>query len=273
MCEFCASHGGKTRWYLNPENYSETLLEDKKRMKILYNISGYGIDYYLERTTRLGKLANLPVVGGVFRKIANWMSPGMHSGQVVTTEEAIKVLELADNVCILECMCRRLVHAEKKAVCINFGPIKELFEMLKPSERIEVRPIDEVQELVRECASQGLYHEVLWAKIPYPVVICNCQVEYCCAAKLRFLYNIQKSLVKGHFVSSVTKKCDGCEGESSPICVEKCPFKAMTYNAEEKRAIVNQQLCFGCGVCKNLCPKDAIALIPRESIPAIKHLW
>ncbi|HUY01608.1 MAG TPA: hypothetical protein VMV49_18740 [Candidatus Deferrimicrobium sp.] len=34
MCEFCASHGGKTRWYLNPDNFSKDLLEDKKRMKV-----------------------------------------------------------------------------------------------------------------------------------------------------------------------------------------------------------------------------------------------
>lgn len=273
MCEFCASHGGKTRWYLNPKNFSEDLLDDKKRMKVLYDITGYGIDYYLESMTRLSALTKLPLIGRLVRSIGNYLAPRLHSGQIITTNEAIEMLKLADNVCILDCMCRRLIHAEKKPVCINFGPIKELFEMMKPSEKIEVRPVDEIKELIHECDSQGLYHQVLWAKIPFPVAICNCKMEYCSSNKLRSLYHIKNSLLKGHYISSVSEKCDGCEGEEHPICVENCPFKAITYNIEEKRAMVNIKICFGCGICKNMCPKDAITLISRESIPQIKNFW
>ncbi len=273
MCEFCASHGGKTYWYLNPENFSKELLEDKKRMKLLYDITGYGIDYYIERNTRLARLANLPVMGYLFRKIFDSMAPGMHSGQIITTEEAVKMLELAENVCILDCMCRKLVHAEKKPVCINFGPIKELFEVMRPSEHIEVRPIEEVQELIRECTSQGLYHQVLWAKIPYPVAICNCDFRYCTSAKLRTDYHLKNGLVKGHYVSSVSDKCNGCEGEQQPICVERCPFKAIGYNEASFKVQIDFKRCFGCGVCENSCPQKAIHLIKRESIPELQKVW
>ena len=271
MCDFCASHGGKTRWYLNPANFSKDLLEDKKRMKLLMNLTGYGIDYYMDRTLRLGALASS--LGPIGRKIGDLIAPGRHSGQIITTDEAVKMLEIADNVCILECMCRRLIHGEKKMACINFGPVKELFQMLKPSEKIEVRPIDEVQELVRDCASQGLYHQVLWAKIPYPIVICNCNLNYCSSAKGRLLYKIKSALLKGHFVSSVSGKCDGCVGEKEPICVQKCTFKAMQYDSTIKIAKVNIQNCFGCGVCQGVCPKNAIILLDRASIPQISNNW
>ena len=273
MCEFCASHGGKTRWYLNPKNFSPELLEDKKRMKVLHDITGYGIDYYIDRVTSLAKLTRIPLLGHVLKGLGNRIAAGRHSGQIVTTEEATQLLKLADNVCVLDCMCRRLVHGEKKAMCINFGPIKELFEIMKPSEVIEVRPIDEVADLIRDSTSQGLYHQVLWAKIPYPVAICNCQKEYCNSFKIRSLYNVQSSLYKGHYVSSVSEKCDGCEGKPQAICVEKCPFKAITFNSVERKAESDQTQCFGCGICKNLCPKGAVTLISRDSIPKIKKLW
>lgn len=271
MCDFCASHGGKTRWYLNPANFSKNLLEDKKRMKLLYELTGYGTDYYIDRTLRLGAQASS--LGPIGRKIGDLIAPGRHSGQIVTTAEAVKILEIADNVCILECMCRRLIHGEKKMACINFGPVKELFEMLKPSEKIEVRPIDEVQELVRDFGSQGLYHQVLWAKIPYPIVICNCDLKYCTSAKGRFIYKIKSALLKGHYVSSVSEKCDGCVGEKEPLCIQKCPFKAMQYDSAAHTVKVNLKACFGCGVCQDVCPRRAIVLLDRVSIPQVTKSW
>ena len=242
-------------------------------MKLLYDITGYGIEYYIDRMTRLAKLAKIPLIGHILRGMGNRITAGRHSGQIVTTEEATQLLKLADNVCVLDCMCRKLVHGEKKALCINFGPIKELFEIMKPSEVIEVRPVDEVADLIRESTSQGLFHQVLWAKIPFPVAICNCQMEYCTSFKIRSITNVPSSLLKGHYVSSVSEKCNGCEGQTQPICVEKCPFKAMAFNPTENKAESDKTQCFGCGVCKNLCPKDAITLISRESMSKIKNLW
>ena len=33
MCEFCEKHGQGNRWYLNPENFSEKMMEDPQRVK------------------------------------------------------------------------------------------------------------------------------------------------------------------------------------------------------------------------------------------------
>jgi len=242
-------------------------------MKLLTELTGYGIDYYMDRMIHLSTLTKIPLVGHILRAVGDYLAPGMHSGQIITTQEAIKMLQLADNVCILDCMCRRLIHGEKKMICINFGPIKELFEMVKPSEKIEVRPVEEVQELIQDFGSQGFFHQVLWAKIPFPVAICSCQINYCCSAKLRFLYKIKSSLLKGHYVSSVSEMCDGCIDEEEPICVRNCSFKAMRHEPAVNRAKVDPKLCFGCGVCKQVCPKSAIFLVDRATIPAIQHSW
>jgi len=31
--------------------------------------------------------------------------------------------------------------------------------------------------------------------------------------------------------------------------------------------------CFGCGICRAVCPHDAIEMVPRESVPIARNLW
>lgn len=48
-------------------------------------------------------------------------------------------------------------------------------------------------------------------------------------------------------------KCGACG-----ICVLTCPYKAITFDTETRRAIVNELLCHGCGTCAAACPSSAI---------------
>jgi len=47
MCEFCEKHGHGNRWYLNPDNYSDEMMADRERQKLVEEICGHGIDYYI----------------------------------------------------------------------------------------------------------------------------------------------------------------------------------------------------------------------------------
>jgi len=49
------------------------------------------------------------------------------------------------------------------------------------------------------------------------------------------------------------EKCTGCS-----ICIEVCPFEAITLNDE--KAVIDDDTCTECGVCVNECPNDAISL-------------
>ncbi|HIE30447.1 TPA: 4Fe-4S dicluster domain-containing protein [Candidatus Poribacteria bacterium] len=31
--------------------------------------------------------------------------------------------------------------------------------------------------------------------------------------------------------------------------------------------------CFGCGVCRAVCPNDAISLMPRQEHPEVANVW
>ncbi len=57
---------------------------------------------------------------------------------------------------------------------------------------------------------------------------------------------------------SVTEACRGCIEHK---CMEVCPAKAITRVAG--RAYINQELCRECGMCKKVCPYNAISEIMR----------
>jgi heterodisulfide reductase subunit A len=48
-------------------------------------------------------------------------------------------------------------------------------------------------------------------------------------------------------------KCSGCK-----VCLQACPFGAITRSDEARQTRVNEALCMGCGTCAALCPCNAI---------------
>jgi len=47
--------------------------------------------------------------------------------------------------------------------------------------------------------------------------------------------------------------CSGCK-----ICLNLCPYGAISFDEEKKVAEINDILCKGCGVCVAACPSGAI---------------
>jgi len=63
-----------------------------------------------------------------------------------------------------------------------------------------------------------------------------------------------KTLVREAATACVdTEKCGGCT-----TCVLACPYNAIAFDGETKRARVNELLCHGCGTCAAACPSSAI---------------
>jgi heterodisulfide reductase subunit A len=47
--------------------------------------------------------------------------------------------------------------------------------------------------------------------------------------------------------------CSGCK-----TCIPLCPFSAITFRADVKKAQINEVLCKGCGTCVAACPSGSI---------------
>jgi MinD superfamily P-loop ATPase len=52
-----------------------------------------------------------------------------------------------------------------------------------------------------------------------------------------------------------------------------CQFGALGYSAANRKVFVDQTACYGCGVCRSACQKDALTLKPRDQVAAAAGLW
>jgi heterodisulfide reductase subunit A len=55
------------------------------------------------------------------------------------------------------------------------------------------------------------------------------------------------------FAAVYPEKCSGCK-----VCMNICPYRAISYDAENSVSVVNAVLCHGCGTCVAACPMGAI---------------
>jgi len=47
--------------------------------------------------------------------------------------------------------------------------------------------------------------------------------------------------------------CSGCKS-----CIPLCPYTAISFNEEKKKAVINEAVCKGCGTCVAACPSGSI---------------
>jgi len=75
------------------------------------------------------------------------------------------------------------------------------------------------------------------------------------AAAARALAMISKGKVEIEVAIAVVDEehCAGCK-----ICVDLCPYKAISFDEEKKISCINEAVCKGCGVCVAACPSGAI---------------
>ncbi len=75
------------------------------------------------------------------------------------------------------------------------------------------------------------------------------------AAAARVLAMISKGSVEIESATAVVDEehCAGCK-----ICIDLCPYKAISFNEEKKVSSINEALCKGCGTCVAACPSGAI---------------
>jgi len=75
------------------------------------------------------------------------------------------------------------------------------------------------------------------------------------AAAARALAMISKGKVEIEATIAVVDEeaCAGCK-----ICVDLCPYKAISFDEEKEASWINEAVCKGCGVCVAACPSGAI---------------
>jgi ferredoxin len=267
-------HGEGKHWYLQAKNYSEELMNEQRRQ--------FMTEFFGDFEHALGDKALL--LDGMMAKDAaatRRLFPAVveqqkkdHWGQVVPIEEIEQILDMSLSVVRVPCVCRGMLrgyHEARYCFGVTASPTpSEQFPMADypDYQDLEVLDREQAKAAIRKLDKEGLVHSVWTFISPMIGGICNCSVNDCMALKMRTRLGLQ-TMFKAEYVAKVDlEKCNGCRN-----CMKACSFGAFAYSAYSRKVTVNQLQCYGCGICRALCHKDAITLVERTALPALAGEW
>ncbi len=281
MCEFCHKHGEGQKWYLRAENYSEDLLSDLKRRKFIADFFS-GAEEHRQRRTGVRRQQPMPwFVRSVLRPYIVGRQKKVHFGQVLPIEDVEKVFGFLGNIVRLPCYCRYINLGTEQRFCygISLAPQEgEMFKIIKEIDMdyltgpdtsgLEGLTKEEALENFRQYEKEGLCHTVWTFVAPFIGGICNCDRSDCGAMQGTVTEGIP-SMFRAEYVAEVNPElCNGCRQ-----CMRVCQFGAIGYSAANKKVFIDPLRCYGCGICRASCTKDAIQLQDRASVPVAANLW
>jgi ferredoxin len=282
MCEFCHKHGEGKKWYLQAQNYSEDMLSDLRRRKFIADFFKEPEDLS-ETTGQLEGLKRLPsFVAGVLTPVMVNRQKKVHYGQVVPIEDVEHIFSFVNSVVRLPCICRQATTGSEQRYCYGVSMVPQAESQFSQIIRSidadyltgpQTSGLEDLSKEValnslRELEKKGLCHTVWTFITPFIGGICNCDRSDCMAMQQTVTLNFPV-MFRAEYVASVNPElCNGCRQ-----CMRVCQFGAMGFSAAHEKVIIDPRRCYGCGICRASCTKDAIILNERPAVPLAAHLW
>jgi NAD-dependent dihydropyrimidine dehydrogenase PreA subunit len=269
MCEFCTQHGDGKIWYKNAENYSRDLLSDLRRRAFVRDFLSTTIKDGFDTIGRLEALymkrGRLP--DSIIRRMER-KAKEEHFGQVLPIGEIRELVLKADTVVRMPCACRWTAEKKEVRCCygVSYGP-QAWYEEIDMSyfgkasaEGLESVEREEAVRQMEELEGHGAVHTIWTMMTPFIGAVCNCTAHDCIA--MRTLSRIRvETMARAEFVAVVNEDlCEGCG-----LCDKRCQFCAVNAFREGGRTVsrIDTQKCFGCGLCRTVCGPGAILLVRR----------
>lgn len=263
MCEFCIKHGEGKKWYEVMEHYSKELASSQDRQAFICRfVKTLSTDTH----NRIEKLKwakkRLPMAYRFVRRMGTAMLKTSHYGQVVPLEDLEKIVDLVQSITRIPCICRSITTGKNDArYCMMLGMdptglIGDWPDLETAS--LETLDREQAKGILREFDQAGLIHSIWTFKTPYIGAICNCDHD-CLAYRIQVGSDLMNVMFKGEYVAQIDLgECNGCRN-----CQRLCQFGAVEYSVVGGKCIVNTAKCYGCGVCRNGCKKEAISLVEK----------
>lgn len=205
----------------------------------------------------------------------------MHFGQVLPIEDVEQIFGFVNNVVRLDCICRKGKGVKEQRYCYGIRVIPQGEEAKKVVEEpgsgflsgLETFGLENISketalENVRQYEKEGLCHSVWTQLTPFIGGICNCDRSDCGAMQAALIGGVP-IMFRAEYVAELDPElCKGCRN-----CMRVCQFRAVSYSAGNKKAYIDVSRCYGCGICRASCTKDAIKLVDRSAVPAVANIW
>jgi len=283
MCEFCIQHGEGKKWYLQMKNYSEELLHEElsstQKEIVEASTRAEWLTAYFEHevaaaATGVSKVAAEPAKPPEAQPSVDEFLKARkieQFGQVVPIEDLQLIVDIADSITRMACACRFFTAGQAdQRYCFGLGVDKwgVLGKYPDAASSLEVLDEEEAKDALREYDEEGLVHTIWTGVTPYVCILCNCDRD--CRPYKRYIEKPgTHAFFRAEYVSQVDwDLCTGCKA-----CMSQCQFGAQFYSSALSKVHIDPLRCFGCGVCRAVCPHDAIELIPRQEHPEAANLW
>lgn len=195
----------------------------------------------------------LKIYGDDVRKKIQGIETHVHNSDFLTLEEAYAFVDKhADSVYLCACNCKSQMyfHDRPICVCMNFysGPNSEA-----DRGHAEKLTVEQAKAKLKEFNRKGLMQN------GEDYAICNCDGYCCYPLQMARACGSQGIYPRSHYyIEWHPEECISCGR-----CVQICNFNAFERDADGKVRYV-KDLCWGCTICAENCPKKAIHLIPKD---------
>jgi len=280
----CDKFGEGGLWYLNPKLYARQMykLREKVETKAMPDEAGTPKPPAITRM-ELNRIRNDEPerYSEALKTFNDQLLQRPAGGQVVPLRDAFKIAEIGAPMASMFCICRKMARAvverdESAYSCLGTGV--GMFKWERWPERykggVHFMPPDEVKEWLEKWDKAGFMHGIMTAAAVttessvYIEGICNCEYPDCGMIRDRLDYGAL-SMLKGHHVAMVDyDRCNGCG-----VCIQRCQFGAAKFEVRINKANLDVMRCYGCGLCETGCPRNAITLVDRTSLPGVKDVW
>ena len=176
------------------------------------------------------------------------------------------IIEKFDDIAVGHCFCRHhkdvigdpCKQTDSRENCFTFGKSARYTSAQGFSRKVTK---EEALAILTKAEEDGLMHKAYHPGFDSSrdeTSICSC-CSCCCG-------NAHSTTIAGTaneawFMAVVDKElCVGCG-----TCVDKCNSDAINMGDDDK-PVLNKDLCIGCGVCAHFCPENAIGLVQSRRV-------
>ena len=192
---------------------------------------------------------------------------GVPNSDFLLLEEALEIVDAAEDHAVLPCDCRTIVRACDRPVetCIRLD--QGALTTLAHGHGRRVTK-EEMKRIVLDADRAGLMHtgNRFWKRDGQLFGLCNCCACDCYPIRAGIQLGLNQRWPRSHFIAGRdTETCTHCG-----TCVKRCQFGAFFWGAEKiqingkirKPVLFDPDKCWGCGLCATACSQAAVSMVP-----------